>query len=68
MDESELEKTRKRTESTMTIMMSKEFILRTLKEALEALKNGDIPLAELDIIEAMNLISKMDDEEVKFWC
>ena len=47
---------------------SKEFILRTLKEALEALKNGDIPLAELDIIEAMNLISKMDDEEVKFWC
>ena len=51
----------------MTIV-SKELILRTLKEALRALKNGDIPLAELDILEAMNMISEMDDKEVKFWC
>ena len=47
---------------------SKELILHTLREALEALRRKDYAIAELDIIESMNMISKMDDEEVKFWC
>ena len=41
-----------------------------LLEALAALRNGDKPIAEIDILEALNILEEMEEhfEPRKPWC